>query len=123
MVVTHPQSGSTAMTKSSNGQSTGLPLQPGPFPARSWPEERAEAQRRKSEFPYRFPRDPRPLGGKFSVAENARRMLRYFYFERRLAQAIGAWTLAIPEFEVKIEAGRHLFYHADAAYGLRGRLR
>src|SRR3569623_594371 len=93
------------------------------LPANSWPEERAAALERKHAFPYRFPRDPRTLGGRFSVAENARRLMRFFYFERRLAQAIGAWTLAIPEFEVKLESGRHLFYHADAAHGLRERLR
>lgn len=112
------------MNESSNGHaSNGRPSQPSPFPPHSWPEERSAAQTRKAEFPYRFPRDPRPLGGKFSVAENAKRLLRFFYFERRLAQAIGAWTLAIPEFEVKLECGRHLFYHADAAHGLRERLR
>jgi hypothetical protein len=86
------------------------------------PEAQQAAAGRRDAFPYRFPRDNRPLGGKFSVAENARRLLRFFYFERRLAQALGAWTLAIPEFEVKLEAGRHLFYHADAAHALRERL-
>src|SRR5690242_14899510 len=111
------------MNQSSNGHSKAANSQPGAFPANSWPEERAAAQRRKNEFAYRFPTDSRPLGGKFSVEENARRLLRFFYFERRLAQAIGAWTLAIPEFEVKLESGRHLFYHADAANGLRDRLR
>jgi hypothetical protein len=86
------------------------------------PEGQQAAAQRRGAFPYRFPRDNRSLGGKFSVAENARRLLRFFYLERRLAQALGAWTLAIPEFEVKIETGRHLFFHADAAHGLRGRL-
>jgi hypothetical protein len=84
-------------------------------------QREAAAQRRKS-FPYRFPRDGRLLGGKFSVAENARRLLRFFYFERRLMQALGAWTLALAEFEVKLETGRHIFYHADAARLLRERL-
>ncbi|MEO6182863.1 MAG: hypothetical protein ABIP71_07155 [Verrucomicrobiota bacterium] len=84
-------------------------------------QHEAAAERRRS-FPYRFPRDSRQLGGKFTVAQNARRLLRYFYFERRLMQAIGAWTLSIPEFEVKLEAGRHIFYHADAARLLRERL-
>ena len=37
-------------------------------------------------------------------------------------QALGAWTLSIPEFEVKLETGRHIFYHADAARLLRERL-
>ena len=62
------------------------------------------------------------MRGKFSVAENARRLLRFFYLERRLAQALGASTWGIPEFEVKVETGRHLFYHADAANALRQRL-
>jgi len=84
-------------------------------------QREAAAERRKS-FPYHFPRDGRLLGGKFSVAENARRLQRYFYFERRLMQALGAWTLSIPEFEVKLETGRHIFYHADAARLLRERL-
>jgi hypothetical protein len=80
------------------------------------------ALERKARYPFRFPRDNRPLGGKFTVKENARRLLRFFYFERRLMQALGAWTLTIPEFEVKLETGRHIFYHADAARLLRERL-
>src|SRR5205814_2211591 len=73
-------------------------------------------------FRFRFQRDRGQLGGKFSVAENARRLRHYFYFERRLMQALGAWTLSIPEFEVKLETGRHIFYHGDAARLLRERL-
>src|SRR6266576_3711018 len=84
-------------------------------------QREAAAERRKA-FPYRFPRDGRLLGGKFTVAENARRLLRFSYFERRLMQALGAWTLSIPEFEVKLETGRHIFYHADAARLFRERL-
>jgi len=92
------------------------------IPPASRPGERAAAGERRSNYPYRFPRDPRKLGGKFEVEENARRLLRFFYFERRLAQGLGSWTLAIPDFEVKIEAGRHLFWHADAARRFRERL-
>src|SRR6185503_16833980 len=84
--------------------------------------QREGAAERRRVFPYRFPRDPRLLGGKFTVAENARRLLRFFYFERRLMHALGAWTLSIPEFEVKLETGRHIFWHADAARLLRERL-
>src|SRR4030095_10884784 len=84
-------------------------------------QREASAQRRQS-YLYRFPRDHRLLGGKFTVAENARRLLRFFYFERRLMQALGAWTLSIPEFEVKLETGRHIFFHADAARLFRERL-
>lgn len=83
---------------------------------------REEATGRKAKFPYRFPRDLRSLGGKFTVKENAERLQRYFYFERRLSHALGSWTLAIPEFEVKLETGRHIFYHMDAANTLRTRL-
>lgn len=85
-------------------------------------EERAAAAERRAAYPYKFPRDPRKMGGKFRVDENARRLLRFFYFERRLAQGLGSWTLAIPEFEVKVETGRHIFWHADAARRLRERL-
>src|SRR5437868_11436850 len=92
------------------------------IPAISFGHQRAAAEERQRAFPYRFPRDCRQLGGKYSVAENARRLLRFFYFERRLMQALGAWTLSIPEFEVKLETGRHIFYHADAARLLRERL-
>jgi hypothetical protein len=88
----------------------------------TYPEERKAAEQRKRSFIYKFPRDRRNLSGKFDVTQNAERLLRYFYLERRLSQAIGAWSLAIPEFEVKIEAGRHLFYHMDAANQLRERL-
>lgn len=92
------------------------------LPSASRPQERAAAQEREKSFPYRFPRDRRQLGGGFTVKENARRLLRFFYFERRLAQALGAWTLSIPEFEVKLETGRHIFFHADAARTFRERL-
>jgi hypothetical protein len=93
-----------------------------PLPPATRPDERAAAAQRQAEYPYRFPRDHRKLGGKFTVEENARRMLRFFDLERRLAQGLGSWILAIPDFEVKIETGRHLFWHADAARRFRERL-
>src|SRR6516162_2428256 len=92
------------------------------IPTVSFAHQRAAAEERKATYPYRFPYDRRQLGGKYSVRENARRLLRFFYFERRLMQALGAWTLSIEEFEVKLETGRHIFYHADAARLLRERL-
>src|SRR6202051_1771165 len=92
------------------------------IPTISFTDQRTAAEQRKSGYPYRFPRDLRQLGGKYSVGENARRLLRFFYFERRLMQALGAWTLSIREFEVKLETGRHIFFHADAARLLRERL-
>lgn len=100
--------------------SNGINLQA--VPPVSRPEQRAAARARRADYPYRFPRDKRKMGGKFTVDENARRLLRYFYFARRMAQGLGSWTLGIPDFEVKVETGRHLFWHADAAYRLRERL-
>lgn len=100
----------------------GHPPSTAEIPAVSLAGQRHSAAARRREYPYRFPRDTRILGGRFSVDENAARLLRFFYFERRLMQALGAWTLAIPEFEVKLETGRHIFFHADAARFLRERL-
>src|SRR6266404_3738929 len=102
------------MSKSANGGSE--------IPSISRPQERSAAAERVRSYAYRFPRDRRQLGGRFPVEENARRLLRFFYLERRLMQALGAWTLSIPEFEVKLETGRHIFYHADAARLFRERL-
>jgi len=84
--------------------------------------QREAAAERRARYPYRFPVDRRQLGGKFTVKENSRRLLRFFYFERRLMHALGSWTLTIPDYEVKLETGRHIFYHADAARFLRERL-
>jgi len=106
-------------TSSPNGNESS---EPATIPYAPVPGQREAAVERRKAFPYRFPRDGRLLGGKFTVAENARRLLRFFYFERRLMQSLGAWTLSIPEFEVKLETGRHIFWHADAARHLRERL-
>lgn len=84
--------------------------------------QREAAAQRRAQYPYKFPVDRRQLGGKYTVSENSRRLVRFFYLERRIMQALGSWTLTIPEFEVKIETGRHIFYHADAARTLRERL-
>lgn len=94
----------------------------GQFGVASKPAQRTAAEARARAYPFRFPRDHRAMAGQFTVAENARRLLRLFYFERRLAHGLGAWTLSIPDFEVKVETGRHIFFHADAAHALRERL-
>jgi hypothetical protein len=109
------------MSTNGNNQ-TAASAQTATIPSVSFTQERSAAEQRKKEYPYRFPYDARQLGGKYSVAENARRLLRYFYFERRLMQGLGAWTLSIREFEAKLETGRHIFYHGDAARLLRERL-
>ena len=94
----------------------------GDFPIASRPEQRIAAAERRKAYPYKFPRDMRKMGGRFNVDENQRRLLRYFYLERRLMQGLGSWTLSIPDFEVKIETGRHIFWHADAGRRFRERL-
>jgi len=94
----------------------------GTFAIASRAEQRAAAAERRKAYPYKFPRDMRKMGGKFTVDENQRRLLRYFYIERRLMQGLGSWTLTIPDFEVKLETGRHIFWHADAARRFRERL-
>jgi hypothetical protein len=104
------------------GSVNGGPSSRETIPTHSFAAQRLAAEERKKAYPYRFPRDNRRLGGKYSVAENSRRLLRFFYFERRLMHGMGAWALSIPEFEVKLEVGRHIFYHADAARLLRERL-
>ncbi len=111
IAMNHPESLSSVTPLSASG-----------IPYSGVPGQREAAVDRARSFPYRFPRDRRPLGGSYTVAENSRRLLRYFYLERRLMQALGAWTLTIPEFEIKLETGRHIFYHADAARFLRERL-
>src|SRR2546428_12351794 len=97
-------------TKSQNDAKAQSPS--GTIPTVSFAHQRSAAEERRQAYPYRFPRDRRQLGGKYSVAENARRLLRFFYFERRLVQAVGAWTLYISEFVGKLETGRLIFYSA-----------
>jgi hypothetical protein len=101
-------------------KSNGVALQS--VPPVSRPDQRAAAAERRAAYPYHFPRDKRKMGGKYTVGENSRRLQRYFYFARRMAQGLGSWTLGIPDFEVKVETGRHIFWHADAAFRLRERL-
>lgn len=109
---------------SGNGHDTdnGIAAPATRYPVVSIGDGKADAAARRKAFPYRFPRDRRAMVTRHQVADNARRFQRFFYFERRLSHSIGAWTLAIPEFEVKLECGRHIFYHMDAARTLRERL-
>src|SRR5581483_1293566 len=71
---------------------------------------------------YNFPKDQRRLGGDFSVEENAKRLLRFFYFERNILRALAGWSMGTPEFEVKVEFGRHIYWHAEAGMKIRTRL-
>jgi hypothetical protein len=71
---------------------------------------------------YNFPKDLRRLGGDFTVEENAKRLLRFFLFERNTLRAIAGWSMGTPEFEVKVEFGRHIYWHAEAGMKIRTRL-
>uniref|UniRef100_UPI00404929B1 hypothetical protein n=1 Tax=Cephaloticoccus sp. TaxID=1985742 RepID=UPI00404929B1 len=103
-------------------ENSGQPADKKIITAQTLGNQREAAAERRANYPYRFPVDRRQLGGKFTVKENSRRLLRFFYLERRLMHALGSWTLTIPDYEVKLETGRHIFYHADAARMLRERL-
>jgi hypothetical protein len=73
---------------------------PAPLAPVSLAGQREAAAERRAKYPYRFPVDRRQLGGKFTVKENSRRLLRFFYLERRLMHALGSWTLTLPDYEV-----------------------
>ena len=103
-------------------ENSGQPADKKIITAQTLGNQREAAVERRANYPYRFPVDRRQLGGKFTVKENSRRLLRFFYLERRLMHALGSWTLTIPDYEVKLETGRHIFYHDDAARMLRERL-
>jgi hypothetical protein len=71
---------------------------------------------------YNFPKDTRRLGGDFTVEENSKRLLRFFLCERNMLRAIAGWNMGTPEFEVKVEFGRHMYWHAEAGMRIRTRL-
>ncbi|HET6512234.1 MAG TPA: hypothetical protein VFH43_08585, partial [Candidatus Kapabacteria bacterium] len=71
---------------------------------------------------FNFPKDERRLGGDFTVDENVKRLLRFFLFERFTLRALAGWAMGTPEFEVKVEYGRHMYWHAEAGMKLRTRL-
>jgi hypothetical protein len=91
-------------------------------PAVSWPNA---PELRGSGEPLRrfnFPKDQRRLGGDFTVEDNVKRLLRFFLFERSVVRALAGWSMGTPEFEVKVEYGRHIYYHAEAGMRIRTRL-
>src|ERR1035437_10490839 len=71
---------------------------------------------------YEFPKDSRRLGGDFTVDQNVKLLLRFFLFERNMLRAIAGWSMGTPEFEVKLEFGRHIYWHAEAGMKIRTRL-
>ncbi|HEY3874976.1 MAG TPA: hypothetical protein VGM92_05840, partial [Candidatus Kapabacteria bacterium] len=71
---------------------------------------------------FQFPKDARRLGGEFTVEENTALLLRFFLFERNTLRAMAGWSMGTPEFEVKVEFGRHIYLHAEAGMKFRTRL-
>jgi hypothetical protein len=71
---------------------------------------------------FNFPKDARRLGADFTVEENTKRLLRFFLFERYALRALAGWAMGTPEFEVKVEYGRHIYWHAEAGMKLRTRM-
>lgn len=88
----------------------------------SWSHSSELRGKGRSLTKFNFPRDTRRLGGDFNVEENAQRLLRLFYFERNVVRALAGWAMGTPEFEVKLEYGRHMYWHAEAGMKLRTRL-
>jgi uncharacterized ferritin-like protein (DUF455 family) len=68
-----------------------------------------------------LPPDTRRLGGAFDVKEAARRVVRYQTVTFHTMRLLGGWLAKIPEFELKLEIGRHVWQDAQAAEALRQR--
>ena len=66
-----------------------------------------------------LPPDTRRLGGEFDVPEAGRRVVRYQVVEFHLMRLLGGWLAKIPEFDLKLEIGRHVWQDAQHAESLR----
>jgi uncharacterized ferritin-like protein (DUF455 family) len=66
-----------------------------------------------------LPPDPRRLGGEFDVPESGRRVVRYQMVTFHVMRLLGGWLAKIPEYELKLEIGRHVWQDAQAAESLR----
>lgn len=102
--------------------STNIPQPQHPTSEESWSGSEELRGRGISLTKFNFPRDERRLGGDFTVDENVKRLLRFFLFERFTLRALAGWAMGTPEFEVKVEYGRHMYWHAEAGMKLRTRL-
>jgi len=65
--------------------------------------------------------DGRMLGGSMDVRESGRRVTRYQVVSFSLMRLLGGWLAKIPEYELKLEIGRHAWQDAQAAESLRVR--
>ncbi len=66
-----------------------------------------------------LPPDTRRLGGSFDVQESGRRVVRYQVVSCHTMRLLGGWLAKIPEYELKLEIGRHVWQDAQAAEALR----
>ena len=68
-----------------------------------------------------LPSDERRLGGHWDVRECGRRVVRYQMVSFAVMRLLGGWLAKIPEYELKLEIGRHVWQDAQAAEALRVR--
>src|SRR6266851_5552999 len=83
--------------------------------------ERASNDARKEDVPPLLPPDGRRLGGSMDVRESGRRVTLYQVVSFALMRLLGGWLAKIPEYELKLEIGRHVWQDAQAAESLRVR--
>jgi uncharacterized ferritin-like protein (DUF455 family) len=68
-----------------------------------------------------LPPDTRRLGGTFDVREGGRRVVRYQMVTFQVMRLLGGWLAKVPEYELKLEIGRHVWHDAQAAESLKQR--
>jgi uncharacterized ferritin-like protein (DUF455 family) len=68
-----------------------------------------------------LPPDARRLGGAFDVQEGGRRVVRYQMLTFQIMRLLGGWLAKVPEYELKLEIGRHVWQDAQAAESLKQR--
>ncbi|MCC6174193.1 MAG: DUF455 family protein [Chloroflexi bacterium] len=68
-----------------------------------------------------LPPDTRRLGGTFDVREAGRRVVRYQMVTFQVMRLLGGWLAKIPEYELKLEIGRHVWQDAQATEALKQR--
>src|SRR4051794_1883447 len=68
-----------------------------------------------------LPPDTRRLGGTFDVREAGRRVVRYQMVSFQIMRLLAGWMAKIPEYELKLEIGRHVWQDAQAAESLKQR--
>src|SRR3954451_25046823 len=66
--------------------------------------------------------DRREFGGRFSVAENSKRLSNYRYLEIQLREMLGGWCHTTPPLAIKAAFGYHVYDHARNAEMLAERL-